>query len=85
MEVMSNTESIWTMNVSKRQSTFFVSKDDDEQAGENISIDFDESKQMTFYVLKVDPNDKNGLSKASTGMHIIHRNLMVPMAEDTLQ
>ena len=40
------------------ETKYFVSKDDDDQAGATISIDFDESEQMTFLALKVKPNEQ---------------------------
>lgn len=47
------------------ETKYFLSKDDDDQDGATISIDFDESEQMTFLALRVKPNEKNELSKYS--------------------
>jgi hypothetical protein len=42
---------------------YFVSNDDEDQAGATIAIDFDESEQMTFLAIKVKPNEKNDLTR----------------------
>ena len=47
---------------SVQEMKYFLADDDEEFSGKTISIDFDESEQMSFLAMKIQPSDANGLA-----------------------
>ena len=50
-------------DTSVQEMKFFLANDDTDVPGKPITIDFDESDEMSFLAMQIEPDDKNGFSR----------------------